>query len=264
MECQDANRRLGAYADNELSPGEHFLVAEHLATCDNCARKVHQAAAWKNRVRAAVQAQSPALGLETRVRAAIAGGATVRSPLFRVSSLAAGAMAVVVLSVGLWAAIWEPMQRQVLAVLGIGAADHVHCTLERKSPPPGGLQRPIDPEYGDLLTRVRSAMPKEFETVESHFCRWQGRRFQHFVFARDGHRISLIVTPKKGADAFPRLALLAKMRAQGIPVYQAHIGQNQTAGFESGHNLAFLVSDLDAAENGKLMASLVPAVRDRM
>lgn len=263
MRCQEVGPKLGAFADKELPAGEHAEVADHVSGCEACALKVRQINTLQGRLRTAVASQAPPLGLETRIRANLGSKPSLwsHSPFPR---LAMAALGLVVLTAGLWATVWKPMERQMLSVLGIGASDHVHCTLERKSPPIGQVQRPIDPEYGDLLARVQAAMPKDLQLLESHFCRWQGRRFQHIVFGRDANKVSLIVTPKKGADSFPRLALLASMRAQGIPVYQAHIGQSQTAGFESGHNLAFLVSDLAADENVKLLASLAPAIRDRM
>lgn len=38
MQCDQVTDRLVAYSDGELSRGEHTFVAEHLATCEACAR----------------------------------------------------------------------------------------------------------------------------------------------------------------------------------------------------------------------------------
>lgn len=262
MHCQEVNPKLSAFADRELSAQEYASVEQHVAGCAACAARVDEIRTLTVRLRSAVQAQPDSIGLETRVRANL--HAQSRPGFLMMWRLALGGAAAVALAVGTWAVVWKPMQRQMLAVLGVGASDHIHCTLERKSPPAGQLNRPIDPEYGDLLARVQAAAPKDFQLVESHFCRWQGRRFQHIVLGRETTKVSVIVTPRKGSESFPRMALLASMRSHGIPIYQAQFSQVQTTGFESGSNLAFVVSDMSAEENGKLMAALAPVIRDRM
>lgn len=265
MNCQEAKPLLSAFADGELNGEAGSSVGAHIARCPACARQAEEHRTLKGKLRAAVSTQTAPTGLETRIRSRLREQPRA-VPWWQAGwpRFAGAAAGVALLTVSLWATVWRPMERQVMAALGIGAGDHVHCTLERKSPPIGQQNRPIDPEYGDLLVRVKSAMPGDYELLESHYCRWQGRRFQHIVFGRDGHKVSLIVTPKKDAEGFPRHALMAKMRQDGIPLYRARIQAVETAGFESGRNLAFVVSDLEPGENLRLLAALAPAIRERM
>lgn len=257
MNCQEASPLLNAFADSELAGDERAAVLTHVEGCRECSSRVESIRALKRRLSVAVSAEPPPLGLETRVRARI-GPAGAAAPWGLRFSLAAAAIAG-------WAVVWKPAQQQILAVLGSGADDHVHCTLERKKPAFGELFRPIDPEYKDLAERVAVSMPAGYDLRERHFCRSGGKRFQHFVYEREGRRVSVIVTPKKNAGSFPAVGVLAaKMRANGIPLYSAKVLGLSAAGFESGQNVAFVVSDMDPEENLKVLAAVAAKVRGVM
>jgi hypothetical protein len=260
MNCHETIPLLDSFADKELSGPQCEAVAAHLARCRECAARVEAIGGLKRKVAAALGSQPTPLGLETRLRARL-HEAEGKSRAFRLSFAWASALAVAVLTIGGWAMVWKPIRQQVLAVLGAGADDHVHCSLERKNPPFGALQRPIDPEYGDLLARVTSSMPSGYQLRESHSCRSKGKRFQHIVFEREGSRVSVIVTPKTVAGEFPALGVLAsRMRASGIPLYSADRLGVSVAGFATGDNVAFVVSDLGQETNLRLLAGLAPGL----
>lgn len=65
MNCQEVNRLLVAYLDNEVTPSERTLIQEHLAGCDTCQQELAALSALQSRVsqflqvRAAQAAPSP-------------------------------------------------------------------------------------------------------------------------------------------------------------------------------------------------------------
>lgn len=264
MNCEKANQSLHPYADLELPADQRAEVERHLENCPSCQGSLRNISTVKVHLKRAVSSTSPPFGLETRIRAELRSTRPSRGfwgvPAFAMAGT------VMILTLAGWASLWRPMNQRIMAALGVGASDHVHCTLERKTPP-GSLNRPTDPEYGDLVAKVRESMPGDLQFAESHFCRWQGRRFQHIVFTRGETKLSVIVTPKEGAGDFPQTALsrlAQKMRTDGIPVYGAEMKGLQVAGFSSGHNLAFVVSDLSEGETMRIVAGLAPAIRGNM
>ncbi len=79
MKCQEVNKLLIAYLDNEVSPSERTLIRAHLAGCDICQEELATLSALQSRVsqflqvRAAQVAPSPQAG--SRLRARLAGEA---------------------------------------------------------------------------------------------------------------------------------------------------------------------------------------------
>ncbi len=50
MKCQEVNKLLVAYLDNEVTPSEHTLIRAHLARCDTCQRELAALSALQSRV----------------------------------------------------------------------------------------------------------------------------------------------------------------------------------------------------------------------
>lgn len=58
MRCQEVNRLLTAYLDNEVTPSEHTLVRAHLAGCDRCQQELAALSALQGRVSQFLQAKA--------------------------------------------------------------------------------------------------------------------------------------------------------------------------------------------------------------
>lgn len=156
--------------------------------------------------------------------------------------------------------VLRPMHAQIAAVLGIGAGDHVHCTLERKQPPIGQLNRPLPGHHDEIVPIAQRSLPAGFELLESHFCRYQGRVFTHIVFGRGENRLSVIVTRKQGGEVLPQSQLLSRMKASGIPVYAGQVTGLETLVVETPQSWGFVVSDLGEKTGQQVMAALASTI----
>lgn len=257
--CEQARPWLERVADGQMTGPPEGLM-EHCRECPDCAAAVERIQVLKRRVREAVVRQPVPVGLETRMRANLRSGHSPNWWMRPVWQAAAACCALVALTAGAWMTAYRPMRMQLASLLQMGESDHVHCTLERKKPPFGELQRPLPGHHDEIVPVAQKAMPAGFTMAESHTCRVQGRAFTHLVFSNGRQRISVIVTGKKEGEALPAARLFSKMKADGIAVYQDRIGGLQTAAMETAHSLGFVVSDLPEQENLRIMAAIAATV----
>lgn len=258
--CEQARPWLDRVADGQLDSPPDGL-AEHCRSCPACAAEVLRIQSLKRSLHQAVSRQPVPPGLETRIRARIgaphAAPSWWRQPVWQA---VAASVALVALTAGAWITVYRPMRLQLASLLHLGQHDHVHCTLERKQPPFGSLQRPLPAHHDEIVPVAQKAMPAGFTLAESHFCRVQGRVFTHLVFSNGTQRLSVIVTKKKEGENLPPALLFSKMKADGIPVYQDRIGGLETAAMETPGSLGFVVSDLPQQENLRIMAALANTI----
>src|SRR5215468_5621956 len=142
MNCREVARRLDAFADGHLTAAERNQIDLHLAGCGQCRLECESIAKLKSRLKTAVNSQSVPVELGVRIRAGLQESRRVSpgSPRWVLAAAAA-----VVLAVSTWATLeFTGMRRQAFAMLEIGAGDHIHCTLERKSAP-GSFQSELTP-----------------------------------------------------------------------------------------------------------------------
>jgi hypothetical protein len=266
--CTDILRWKDSFASGELPAGDIHRIQEHLQACPDCASQFEQIRKLRAQLKSAVAAQASPIGLETRIRASLRnpGRKTLDLPL---PKLAFAVLGLVMVSAGVWSLAVRPMRQQIAVMLGIGAGDHIHCSIERRNPPQGTAFSGTDNSFPGLQAAVQENMPKEFRLFESHSCQHKGRRFAHFVFERQGHKVSILATRKQDQEHFPRTALLARMRAHGIPVYHDVLptgalpaGSLQASGFETARHFVFVVSDLPESQNLAVMAALGPVLTE--
>jgi hypothetical protein len=147
-------------------------------------------------------------------------------------------------SAGIWGLAIRPMREQIAGIVAVGCDSHIHCTVERKAPPAGPLVRPLPGHHDEIVESAGRAMPAGYHLMESHTCSHQGRVFTHLVFGgqeEEEERISVIVTRKGDREALPGWALLARMKANGIPVYEGSSGGVEAAVIETPRSWAYVV-----------------------
>lgn len=155
---------------------------------------------------------------------------------------------------------------RIAAMLGIGQFNHINCALGDHYPdtPPSNetMAEELGPDYRSLLPAVAEQARQQGLTIrEAHHCEWSGRRFTHLILKSEKRLVSVILTKKREGEAFPRFEILAKMKADGLPVYTASEPRFEIAGYESGSHLAYVASNLPAADNLRMLAQLTPAIR---
>jgi hypothetical protein len=194
--------------------------------------------------------------LEQRLRIALAEAPRARSWPRHPMAVTAG----IVLAMGTWLAyraadVLAIPHARAAAILRVGLGQHIRCALSR---PPA---EPADPpetnlrnlaEYRGLLPVVRERVPRPFQLLTAHKCRFAGREFVHFTF-RDGAKLlSILLTRKRGGEGF----------AARRSMYTAGVQSYQVAGFETRDHLVYVVSRLPASGNRRIAAALAPAVRE--
>ena len=191
------------------------------------------------------------------------------------------AMAVSVVCLGAWAALWvwnEPQEldhaaqeayidslyARVMAIVRLGLGDHVHCTVFRKFPkdPPTfeEMAEKMGPEHVGLVPLVREIVPSEYRIFLAHRCGYRGRKFIHLALKSELRLISVVITRTRPGESFSKEGLLPVLHEAGVPIYQAAVDHFEIAGFESENHLGFVVSDLTQEQNLELAAHLAPAV----
>ncbi|MGB7068160.1 MAG: hypothetical protein WBD22_01585 [Pyrinomonadaceae bacterium] len=140
--------------------------------------------------------------------------------------------------------------------------DHENCAIEyhlEESPISlneaaktyGAYNKDIDKTITTALNATRNG-PKDMQFVESHSCLFEGRRFAHIAYKRNGRIVSFLITDSDlpaTNDEIQTAAFDGKMNA---------------AGFRIGHHAIFVVSDLAAAENVSLARFASPAIRSHL
>jgi anti-sigma factor RsiW len=255
--CEKTRRFLDSYIDNELPREAAREVERHLEDCGKCPGELETRRRIKERVRlAASQVPVPA-GLELRVHHAIRdyerrqAGTPNRYWLM-------SAAAVVLLAFVAWRGTRFVNARTELAqFLQIGVVDHEECAVPRSyaEAPPTQAEFVTDlgPKFQELLPVVRGRVPEAYRLEQAHQCTVEGRSYVHFIFRKAPALISLILTKKSAAEAFPRQ--VGELVSRPLDRYQA-------TGGEAGSYFFYVVSNIAPEENRQLAASLSGPVRE--
>ena len=261
LKCQEARPLLDSYVMNELQVETLHAVNTHLAECPACRVALASRERTRAAVNAAVRNLTPGDDFAAQVRNAVraeASRSSTRSPWL---ALALAAAVLLVAAVG-WPQ-WQTGKTQILARLGLAKGDHVFCArggfFPDDPPTAAAMREQVGPSYARLVNDVER-QAKGYVIRDGHVCHWQEREFVHFILEKQNRLISLVVTRKQRPDeVFPQHALLAAMRADGLPVYTTEDNGMAIAGLETGQHLAFTVSERGPAEGLSLLAALAPA-----
>jgi hypothetical protein len=147
-------------------------------------------------------------------------------------------------------------------LLRIGAEDYEHCTLS------GSYPRHMDKKemtlalglFGPLLQPVLDKAAGD-QAVAANQCTVNGRNYFQIVLQRGRVLISVVLTKREDADAFPRALFADTVKASGITVHEGQVDGYSVTGFEAGTFLAYVVSALPKDETTALAARLVPVIR---
>lgn len=231
---------------------------------------------FNQRLKTAVHSVSAPAHLETRIRARIREKAPSRS--WRFWTVPAGAVAaaiavvIVVYQLGHLRLTATSQESYIASVSGkvtplmrVGLGDHVHCSVFRKfpkePPPVEKLEANLGAEYRGLLPIMQSNVPADYRLMIGHQCRYHSRRFVHLSFMNDSHLLSLVIAKKSEGESFEAQGLLPALVESGIPMYQAGVQRFEMNAFESKGYLVYLVSDLPAVDNSRMMTAMAPAVK---
>ena len=150
------------------------------------------------------------------------------------------------------------------AILKVGLGDHIHCSIFRKypkdPPPVEKMEAELGPAYAGLLPVVRTAVPEGYKVIMAHQCSYDGRKFVHLTFEKDGGLLSLVVARRQTGESLDGLSPAAA--ASGVRIYQSAAGRYHVAGFEAGNFFAYVVSELRNKENLQIAANVAPGVRE--
>jgi hypothetical protein len=157
------------------------------------------------------------------------------------------------------------LSNSVATLFRPGLKDHVHCAVYRKypkvAPAAARLQHELGPEYRELLTVVSQHVPRGYQTMIAHRCRYQGRQYVHLALKGSGGVVSLVIAQKGAGESFTTEQLRPVLVSAGTPFYQAQAQRYAISAFETADHLVYTVSELSLEQNTKLMAAMAPQVQ---
>lgn len=293
MNCEQVANRLDAYSDKMLSGESESEVADHLENCAACAKAIEDRARVKNLLQRAVRNEIAPAALQVKIQDQIRANQRGSTFLFtqrRVALLAAAFLVALCLSV--WSAVslrhhgqapgefYEASLDRALSVQGrelfdIGLGDHVHCALQSgfadRHDSFAEMSKNLGANYIELVPLVKEKAAAGYELVVAHRCLYGGREFVHLIMRKDAAILSLVITEKNGesfsgngsisgngsvAEASPH-----SDTSGGVPLYQKRLRDFEVAGFETKSHVAFIVSNLRAADNLQFASNVAPSVR---
>jgi anti-sigma factor RsiW len=261
--CRSTQAKLDSYIDNELLVETNLQMTRHFEQCAACAQEADARRALRGRVKAAAKQTPVPAGLDDLVRQRLRGSARPKPTQWRMMAIAA----VILVSVGSWLGyerLGTPASARLMALLGIGEGNHVHCAVGRQSKTrPVGVDK-LSPEYKPVLAIARQAVPADLPLAVAHECRYQGRPFIHVTFRGEQTLLSVIVVRKQDGETLQSAGARPALSRAGIDLYTAAVDRYQGAVFESGGFLVYTLSDLSRRENLRILAALAPALRNAL
>lgn len=264
--CEQMRQQLDAYLSNELLVETSRVVAAHLERCAACAAELEQRRTLRDALRRAVSSQAVPAGLEERVRRQLRSPGAASSRWVQWGAIAA---ALVLTAVGVGGA-FQVREHYVAAratnenLLKVGMGNHVHCALHyepEKAPSEEAMRDAMGEEYFALVGAVRSQLG-DFEIKQAHRCSAYKRRFVHLILRRGGELVSLSLTRREAGEDFAASLLLPTLKASGAVMHNATLENLEITGFAVPGHLAYVTSNLPAAQNQALAAQIAAALRE--
>jgi hypothetical protein len=230
----------------------------------------------QNRLKAAMESVAVPPYLGARIRSRIRTDSPLRKWTFRLAPIgAAAAIFAGLAAYQLGHLRWTPQSQEsyistltgrIASVMAIGLGDHIHCSIFRKyredAPKVEAVVAKLGAEYKPLVPIVQRHVPRNYELVLAHECRYQGRRFTHLSLKNGSHMMSMVIAGKREGETFDASGLLPAFAEAGLAVYQTEIQRFAITAFESRDSLIYFVSDLPQEENTKMLTAMTPQLRE--
>jgi anti-sigma factor RsiW len=269
MTCAHCLSMADAFLDDELPVDSAQDVIAHVEGCPSCRAELEARRALRAQLRLAFGrsvelAAAPSFARDMRASLRMReerAGSRGRGP--RTWLGFAAAAAILALAVAIYTLRNPPADGVALdwaRLAAHAAGDHRFCALEHAlEEPPIPLEeaaRRYDPAFGRLREVVEASTPVrrgDALVVAAHACVFERRRFGHVVIRRGAHLLSVLVTTGEGA-AVGATPIVSCGRAGGF----------ETACARAGRHVAFVVSDLDSAQNLALAAGLLAPLQNHL
>lgn len=146
-----------------------------------------------------------------------------------------------------------------------GLDDHLHCSVYGRVPetlpPLAEAVKDLPPQFAEVLTVVQQKAPQSFQLYSAHQCTRHGRKFVHFQLKSGSRLLSVIITRRSVEESFVRDQIVPELQEHGVALYEARAARFEMAAMETRDYLAYVVSDLGAAENRNLMLAMAPGIQ---
>ncbi len=296
--CEQVRGRLDAYSSSELSAAMSDETGSHLEHCADCRAAMEEDARVKHYLQRAVRVETAPDALRQKIQNQIRANqpqavapfaqitpsfARIFAPLAQRRLVFAAVPLLAVVCLGAWgiysmrhrgqsssaiheaASVDRALSAQTSELLDIGLGDHIHCALQSGFADQHSsleeMARDLDADYSDLVPLVKEKAGAAYEVVVAHHCIYGERRFVHLILRNGETVLSLVITRKNG-DSFSNKgsSLVASSAPGGVPLYHGRLRDFEVAGFETNSHLAFIVSNLKAADNLQVASNIAPTV----
>jgi anti-sigma factor (TIGR02949 family) len=278
--CRETLRRMDAYVDKEIDPAGGAAIAAHVENCPSCREELELRRRLRGRLKQAVDGSPAASYLQTRVLARVRASqpkATWLGMPWYFVALAA----MLVVTVGVTGMAYQlghlrftadmqenyiaSISSRVASIMRVGLGDHVHCGVFRKrsnadEPSLQRMESELGPDYRGLLAVLTPHVPDGFRVVQGHRCNYHGRQFVHLIMRSDSQLTSIVIAHKEEDETFRNSTLVPVIEHGGLPVYHDNVQRFDITGFETRDHLVYLISDVPATDNRRLMMALAPGI----
>lgn len=261
----------------KLLPDEAYReIAEHLNRCSACSNELGARKQMTEQLKTAVNSVSVPAYLETRIRSRIRASHSTAAWGGRLAAVAAAAVICIAgvvayqlghlrLTTNSQESYIASVSNRVATIMRVGLRDHIHCAIFRRypaaAPKVDDLVKDMGPQYAGLVQIVNDRVPKDYQMMLAHQCRYHGRRFVHMALANGSRVLSVVVASKRDGESFETENLVPALSEAGIPIYRTGVQRFQIAAFESPEYLVYVISDLPQQKNTDLMLALAPQIK---
>ena len=262
MNCRDFREIVDSYLCDELLTETNHDVLRHLENCADCRAVIETRRALRTKIKSAVvnSAQFQIRddfynSLYIKLKQSSTAAVIEKKPFWTINKSWMAFAASLIFAAGLsfWFLQIQPENRfstnpaqtnqevQKTTLAEAAAGDHLNCAVKYNL-----AETPVDidlasAQYSDLRRAVLIPLQNstaEYEFVESHNCKFQGRLFTHLVFRHQGGTISILLTDLQNYPALQNNEI-AEIVSNGY----------QVARFDIKNKAVFVVSDLSEREN---------------
>jgi hypothetical protein len=144
--------------------------------------------------------------------------------------------------------------RKTNELLDIGVTAHIQCAIAGTYPRQtrrAEMAEALGTQFAPMLQPLLDAAGADYTVVSAHHCAAAGRAYVHVILQRDQTLVSVVLTPRRDQESFPRT--LSALHEGDRDGYAA-------AGFTSGDYLGYIVSALPGPRNKELAGRLAPVI----
>lgn len=260
-DCERLRILLDDFLCGELSVESNQEILQHLEACSACRLEKEARERQRQTLQESWSRQAVPSGLERAIRLAVDG--KVR----RLSGLLgwAAAFAIVGFSLPLLLHFFS-FERGTPSAEPSSVVDHYDSVIRDHfqcgNPVPARAEECPLKEYRPQLEAALQRQTGDYRLRMFSRCRFEDTSVLHYLYERDGQRLSLILEPRTARQLLPQLAGEVQRVVDGVKIHSLVTDSVSLASFESPDYFVYLIVQRQSPQRTLLLAEqLLPSFR---